>query len=209
METRSVRLRRAFGEATAYVLELADSVDDSGWGEPATDEWTVAELCVHTSRAASTITSYASEPAERELSSAAEYYVAVLADPAIHGPVAQRAKEQAAGVDEPVPVYLRRVFDEADRTLERTHSSAVLGTRGGGITLEDYLPTRITELVVHAIDLADALGVEPAVPETAMAVTLETLAEVSMHRPGTVTPAQVVRALTGRGTLAPDTNVLG
>lgn len=209
METRSVRLRRAFSEATAYVLELADSVGEAGWGEPASDEWSVAELCVHTSRAASTITAYASEPAERELSSAADYYVAVLADPAIHASVAERTKEQAAGVDEPVPDYLRRVFGEADRTLERTHSSAVLGTRGGGITLEDYLPTRITELVVHAIDLADALGVEPTVPDTAMAVTLETLAEVCMHRPGSITPDQVVRALTGRGELAPGTNVLG
>lgn len=202
-------LRRAFSEASGYVMELARSAGDAQWNSAGLGDWTLAELLVHTSRAASTITTYAEVPAERTLDSAAAYYVAVLADPSIHGSVAERAKEQAAGVDEPLLEYLERTFEEADLTLARTHSSAVLGTFAGGITLEDYLPTRITELVVHAIDIADALDVDPQVPASAMAVTLETLSQLASRRPEVVAPAQIVRALTGRGQLSPDANVLG
>lgn len=209
METRSVRLRRAFREAIGHVTDLVGEVPEDGWDSPGLGEWTIAELCVHTSRAASTITTYAAKPADRTLNSAAEYYQAVLSDPEIHEAVADRTREQAAAVDASIPAYVARVFDEADRTLARTHSSAVLGTFAGGITLEDYLPTRITELVVHSIDLADALGIECDVPNTAMAVTLETLADLSMRRPDVVSPAQLVRALAGRGQLPEGTNIVG
>ncbi|MCB0951838.1 MAG: maleylpyruvate isomerase N-terminal domain-containing protein [Microthrixaceae bacterium] len=209
METRSVRLRRAFSEASRFVMDLADGIDESRWGDPGVGDWTVAELCVHISRAGSTISDYAAEPAERTVMSSTDYYLVVLADASIHSAVAERTKAQAAEVSEPIPEFLRSVFEQAEQTMQRTPSSAVLGSRAGGITLEDYLPTRVTELVVHGIDLADALGCEPEVPATAMAVTLETLADLSMHRPDVLAPADVVRALTGRGNLPDATNVLG
>lgn len=209
METNSVRLRRAFTEAALALMDLAGSVGDSQWNAPAVGGWTVGELLVHASRAGSTITTYASESAPRSLTSAADYYLAVLGDDAIHESVAERARAQAAEVDEPVPDYLRRTFEQAELTLQRTPAGQVLGTFAGGITLEDYLPTRVVELVVHGIDLADALGVEPQVPETAMLVTLETLAQLAVRRPGGFDPAVLLRAMTGRGSLPEGTNLLG
>lgn len=209
VETNSVRLRRAFTEATQFVIGLADLVDDSQWSSPALGDWTVRELLVHASRAGSTISAYADEPAQRSLSSAAGYYLAVLGVDGMHEGVAERARAQAEELDEPVPDHLRRVFAEAEQTLQRTPAARVLGTLAGGITLEDYLPTRIVELVVHGIDLAGAIGVEPEVPREPMQVTLETLAELAVCRPGAPDPVVVVRAMTGRGSLPEGTNLLG
>lgn len=209
METNSVRLRRAFTEGTELIVGLAELVEDSQWSSPAGGEWTVLELFVHASRAGSTITAYAGEPAERSLSSGAEYYLVVLQGEGIHEAVVERARTQASELDEPIPEYLRRVFAEAEQTLQRTPAGQVLGTLAGGITLEDYLPTRIVELVVHGIDLADALGVEPVVPPAAMRVTLETLAELAVCRTGALDPVDVVKAMTGRGSVPEDANLLG
>lgn len=208
VETNSVRLRRAFTEGTELVVGLADLVEDSQWSSPAVGQWTVRELFVHASRAGSTITAYAGEPGERSLTSGAEYYLAVLEVVGIHEAVAERTRVQASELDEPVPEYLRRVFAEAEQTLQRTPAGQVLGTLAGGITLEDYLPTRIVELVVHGIDLAGALGVDPEVPPAAMRVTLETLGELAVCRPGALEPVDLVKAMTGRGTLPEGANLL-
>ncbi len=209
METNSVRLRRAFTEATRNIMDLAERVTDDQWSRIALDEWTVRELFVHTSRAASTITVYAESEAPRSLYSPAEYYLTVLDEPNLHEAVAERARGQAAEVEGTIPEFVQSVFAEAEQTLQRTPASRVLETRGGGITLEDYLPTRVVELVVHGLDLADALGIEADVSTTAMSVTLETLAELSALRPDVLDPVVLVRAMTGRGTFPEGTNLLG
>jgi hypothetical protein len=62
--------------------------------------------------------------------------------------------------------------------------------------------------VVHAIDISDVLGREPAIPRVAMEVTLETLADIAVARPEVVDPVTIVRALTGRGELPQGANLL-
>lgn len=208
METSSTRVRRAFTEAAGFVSELVDTIEDHQWSLPASAEWTVAELVVHTTRAGSTIVTYASVEAEPEVPSAAAYYLRVLDAEGIHEAVAERARLQAAEVEVPLGAYVRQVFADAEKTLARTPAGQVLGTRAGGIRLVDYLPTRVVELVVHGIDLADALGRSPNVPPLPMAVTLETLAELSVARPAAVDPVQIVRALTGRGELPEGSDLL-
>lgn len=214
MESQSARVRRAFGEASSYVLELADCVADDQWDSPAIGDWTLQELFVHTSRAASTITAYADTSVERTLMSGAEYYVAVLADPAIHDAVAQRTHSQAAEVDQTVPEFLASVFNDAENTLQRIPATAVMGTLGGGITLQDYLPTRVVELVVHGTDIAEVLaglGVEriPAPPATALRVSLEAMVELSTRRHDVLDPVLLLRSVTGRATLPEGVNLLG
>ena len=208
MEQSSMRNRQAFTEASSFVMEVVDTVGDDEWGAGALESWTVAELVVHTTRAASTIVDYAGVPAERILDAPADYYVAVLDKEGIHETVAERARAQASEIDVPLRQYVTTAFWEAEQVLARTPANQVLGTRAGGITLVDYLPTRVVELVVHGIDLADALGRDPVVPRVAMEVTLETLGDLAVRRPDVVDPAQIVRALTGRGELPPAANLL-
>ncbi len=68
----------------------------------------------------------------------------------------------------------------------------------GLMNLADCLATRTVELVVHGIDVADALGVPAAVPDAALRQTLEVLSETAVAgRLG----VPVIRALTGRAAL--------
>ncbi len=209
MEQSSIRARRAFHEAAGFVRELVEGIKADEWSQPGLGEWTVAELVVHATRAASTIVAYAEVEAELAFEDAAAYYLGVLDGEAIHDAVATRAREQAARIEEPLPEYVAAEFARANEVLERTPAAQVLGTFAGGIRLIDYLPTRVVELVVHGIDLADALDRDVHVPVVAMQVTLETLGDVAVARPDVVDPAQIVRALTGRGSLPSDANLLG
>ena len=209
MEQSSVRVRESFGESADFLVSVVDAVADDQWDQPALGEWTVAQLAVHASRGASTVSAYADEDAELTLHSAAEYYSTALAIEGVHGAVASRAVEQAEQVEGPVAEYVREAVSGAEEVLTRIPADRVLGTVVGGIRLIDYLPTRIVELVVHTLDLADAIGAEVTVPRRAMAITLETLGDLAADRPDLLDPALLVRALTGRGTLPPDANLLG
>jgi hypothetical protein len=70
------------------------------------------------------------------------------------------------------------------------------------LSFDDYLVTRVMEIVVHSDDLAVSVGVEPPVlPEVVLGPVLALLVGVSLQRHG---QASVVRALTRRER-APDT----
>jgi uncharacterized protein (TIGR03083 family) len=209
MQTRSMRVREAFGEASEFLVAVVDSVGEDQWDLPAIGEWNVAQLAVHASRGASTIVAYAAEPAELTLESAADYYSRAMSLEGVHQAVAERTIEQAAAVREPIPEYVRAAVAEAIEVLSRTPADQVLGTIVGGIRLVDYLPTRIVEVVVHGLDLLDAIGAEAEIPRRAMAITLETLGDLAVVRPDVVDPAMIVRAITGRGSLPEGTNLLG
>src|SRR5207248_7684766 len=86
------------------------------------------------------------------------------------------------------------------------HSRARLDTEPAGrrvrvygdmvLTLDEYLVTRLIELVVHADDLAVSLDVPPpALPPAATGLAIATLVEVPRIRHG---DTAVVRALTRR-----------
>jgi hypothetical protein len=66
----------------------------------------------------------------------------------------------------------------------------------GGMRLSAYLPTRVLELTVHSLDLADALSVGFDFPAAAVDQTLTTLTQVGAL---TGQAPVVIRLLTGRG----------
>ena len=209
METSSLRSRAAFVEASEFVLEVIDAVEDPQWELPGLGMWTVRELAVHTSRAWTTLILYAGRTGEVTIHSSVEYFVAALSSgPDVHDQVAQRSREQAASLAEPVSQDAHRLFREAENVLERTPADQVMATFAGGIRLVDYLPTRVVELVVHGIDLCAAVGRSPAVPVGAMELTLEVLVDLATERPAILDPADLVRALTGRAPLPGEFNVL-
>ena len=79
-------------------------------------------------------------------------------------------------------------------------------TIGGGMRAGDYVRTRTFELVVHGIDIAAALGVEPAVPADALRDSLAIAVELAVQGG---TGSVVLAALTGRRGLVGDFSVLG
>jgi hypothetical protein len=126
-----------------------------------------------------------------------------------------RAAWVSADVDDEVNVAIRRSTDEAaaagpEAVLRRTRADrgtvarelarrsadhvVVLPWQGWGLTLGDFLVTRMVELAVHSDDLAVSVGVEPPeLPETVLTPVLALLTRVAVRRHG---QAAVLRALT-------------
>jgi hypothetical protein len=140
------------------------------------------------------------EPAEAGIS-AASYFDTVIRSADISDPANQairaRGEEAAAG-------GAAALASDARGTLERLTSrlaSEAPGRRvrvAGGLvmTLDEYLRTRVVELVVHADDLAASVGVEPAPPQPATtAVAIDVLVGVARIRHGDMA---VLRALARR-----------
>lgn len=211
MEARSRQGRRAFVDATRFVLGVLEELTEDQWALPGIGEWSIRELAVHTVRAGSTLTTYAAAKAvgDRDAFGPVDYYMAVLADPEVHKGVSERARTQAAGIEIPIAEYARGVFAEAEQVLERTPADHLLATPVCNIRMVDYLPTRVVELVVHGIDLSVATDRIADVPPEAMELTLEVLAALTLRRQDVVDPVRLVRALTGRGTLVEGANLLG
>jgi uncharacterized protein (TIGR03083 family) len=78
---------------------------------------------------------------------------------------------------------------------------SVLNVRNGATALEEYLRTRVVELVVHGDDLAASVGLTYEPPAAATDVTLDVCLELARARSGDVA---VVRALVRRERADPD-----
>jgi hypothetical protein len=91
---------------------------------------------------------------------------------------------------------------ELRRIVPTEPAERVVDFRDWALTVDDFLLTRVMELVVHADDLAVSLGVPtPSLPAAATEATIELLARIAAWRHG---PLAVVRAL-ARRERAPET----
>jgi hypothetical protein len=101
------------------------------------------------------------------------------------------------------------LVEEVDAALAELHrvvpaeaSGRVVDLGEWGLTVEDFLLTRVMELVVHTDDLAVSLDVPtPVLPAAATEATIQLLARIAAWRHG---PLPVVRAL-ARQERAPQT----
>ncbi|MFZ4810113.1 MAG: maleylpyruvate isomerase N-terminal domain-containing protein [Ilumatobacteraceae bacterium] len=183
----------AFEEASdAFLATLRAIVD---WEAPGIGEWTVRELAGHTLRAYTTIETYLDGPPiiDADVASPSAYFRTALATPGVHDAVAQRGRDAAVGLDDPVGVAettAARVI-ELIRSVDPAH---VVESLAGRMSFTDYLVTRVVELTIHTTDLQVAAAFPVFIPATAAGVVLTTIVAMS-------DPATIVRALTGRGTV--------
>ncbi len=198
-------IRRVFLETAATVRPLLDEPAlTASWESPgALELMSVGALAGHLVRAVATVERYLDEPpSEAPLLDAPGYLMSVdgLADEItseLHRGIRARAEAEARGGPEGV----RATWDGAMRSLRRRlpdepadRRVAVLG--GRAMLLDQYLVTRLLELVVHGDDLAASLGVEPPPFDTeATGLVVECLLEVARRRHGDLA---VVRAFTRR-----------
>ena len=96
--------------------------------------------------------------------------------------------------DDPVGAIERRAA-ATFKLIEDAPIGAVCVSRGGTIALGDFLATRVVELSVHTLDLADAVGIEGSEPPPAAArVAVQVLGALASEP----SPSVLLRALTGR-----------
>lgn len=211
-------MRTTFIDTAATVLPLLhEPAIEAAWtGRSALPGMTVGGLAAHLARAVITVQGYlAGEPpsADAELVDAAGYLLAALPDPARDSDVNAQvlARAEAGGQDgvDAVSQRAAAALDELRRVLPTIPADHVLAVLGGiAIPLDDYLATRVVELVVHVDDLVASVDeLEPPVlPAAGEATAVGVLAEVARRRTSTQAmittlaraeraPEQVPRAL--------------
>ena len=183
----------AFEEAAHGFVHLVSRID-RGWDRPGLGRWDLRALVGHTARALVTVTTYLDRPAETEaVPSAAAYLTQVGATDS----EAVFTRGVAAGADLGDDPY-GWVSATADRAVERVRAAdpdALIETIAGGMRVASYLPTRTFELVVHGLDVAAALGLDPDVAPAALreAAGLATAVVLQQGR-----GADLLLTLTGR-----------
>jgi uncharacterized protein (TIGR03083 family) len=175
------------------------------WEEPSVlAEFTVAGLAGHLVRATTSVEAYLDryEPDDATITPA-EYYGAAVgeatSDPSssLNQAIRRRGEETAAaghaGLVESFAATLERL---RGRLADEREDRRVQVYMGLVLTLDDYLVTRLIELLVHTDDLAVSVGIETPEPFTAAAdAAVDTLVAVARRRHGDLA---VLRALTRR-----------
>ena len=196
--------RAAFLDAASTAVQLLERRElAERWQQDSVlPQFAVAALAGHLQRGMTTVEQYLDGPEPDEAGiSAARYFHTVIRSADINDPAHQairgRGAEAAAGGPAALASEARAALARLSPRLSEIGAGRRLRVAGGLVmTLDEYLRTRVVELVVHADDLAASLGVElaPPRPDTC-AVAIDVLVGVARIRHGDLA---VLRALARR-----------
>ncbi|WP_433825917.1 maleylpyruvate isomerase family mycothiol-dependent enzyme [Actinoplanes sp. CA-015351] len=198
-------------EATALTQALAGLSEDD-WGLPTRCEpWTVRELLGHVRVAIGWLPGMlaAAEPEQADVS-AVEYYrpderFAAATNVARIGLAQDYAAKQAGGAA--LVQDFTAACHRVDQLCRAERAGRVVLTRhGDAMLLSDFLVTRVVEVAVHGLDLADALRRAPWLTRQAADTVAELLLgpewTIALHELGW-DRLEFIRKATGRRALEP------
>lgn len=190
--------REWFTRLTRATLAVIEQVPPDAAQRPGLGNWNLAELAAHTMRAWTTLTQYLAqpEPSGQTPTTAVRYLSEGLSTEGTHAGVEERARQDAAEIGDSLAAAAREAAAAARDALDEAPDNRLVASRFGTMPLRDFLRTRNLELVVHGLDLARALGIDPPrdlVEATVPALSL--LAQVAVERGSAV---QLLEAATGR-----------
>jgi len=198
-------VRETFAEAAQTFAELVRRIPADRWKGPGLGEWNLRSLVGHTSRSLITVETYLGQPADaEELLIPAAYFVAVAGiDPAS---VVDRGVAAGKALGENPAEFVDALAKRVAALLE-TAGNPLINTAAGGKRLENYLPTRSFELVVHSLDIAAAVpdieGPEFSDQLLSEVARVAATAAVLLGR-----GVEMMLALTGRASLRPGFSVV-
>ena len=179
------------------------------WDTPALGVWNVRDLVGHASRSITRVEEFGVRRAPAvDIASAAHHYRRSLRQPSDNERVAERGRAagQELGV-RPARHDERKTGRAPNRSsTQSTDERTIIAYDNGGIRFGDYLETRVFELTVHTLDLANAIGVDVEPTREAMGVTLHLLAALALE---SGRGAPLALSGTGRGPLPQGYSVLG
>ncbi|MDQ3956758.1 MAG: maleylpyruvate isomerase N-terminal domain-containing protein [Actinomycetota bacterium] len=197
-------IRQTFLETGALAAGLLESIEVlRAWDSPsALEEFSVRGLAGHLLRATGSVEAYLDrEEPEGDPVGAAEYYAAAVDETDIRSPLHQairdRGEQAAARGHGALVEEAHALLDRLRPRLESEPAGRKLRVyKDLVLSLDDYLVTRLIELVVHVDDLAVTVGLPPPrVPDAANEAAIRTLVDVARFRHGDLA---VVRSLTRR-----------
>lgn len=181
---------------------LVDHPDlDDRWMEPSPlENMTLGALCAHLARAVIIVDTYMDRPGQGPPVDPPGYFLALkgIRAPAVDDPLALGVRHRAEEAAARGPGRVRREWDRARRQIEArlagTDPGMLIEVFGSTMTVDDYLVTRLVELVVHGDDLAVGLGAPtPPFGSDAFTAVLGCLWEMARRR---ANPMDLVRAMT-------------
>src|SRR6476619_6266451 len=185
----------AFASASDLLVVVVDRIAADDWARPGLGSWNVRELVAHANRGMTTVEQYVTDPMDP---------ASFPADYASPESVAARARASVAALGDDPSVMVRKTRDRVVPLIARTPMDTVVGSPFGRTSLGAYLPSRTAELTTPSIDIADAVGFHVDVPDDALAETLHYMANMAVVKGH---GRELLRALSGRGTLPPDFSV--
>jgi len=198
--------RASIQVALSEIAVMVSGVTD--FTAPGLGSWDLGGLVGHFLRAVRTPLDYlaGSEPVGPPLPGAAHYAAAYLDrrdhdSTSMDQSVATRGAQELADDDRHPAETLEEESGRLAAVLEITPASRLIATPFGALRLDDYLRTRVMEITVHGVDIAQALGQAWTPPEALLADTIGLLGEIAILRGSAV---GLLRALTGR--TPPDPN---
>jgi hypothetical protein len=177
--------------ASDWFLELAAAIPPGLLGGRASPEWTVLQLLAHANRSHVLVVEYVERPVDP---------ATIPPDYASPANIERRATEAVRALGDDPLGEVRASAARARRVLATAAPDCPVGTPFGRMTLDEYLPSRTAELVLHGVDLARATGQPATVPNQPMHATAHFLLGRAIEQGRA---ADVALALSGRGALPP------
>jgi Mycothiol maleylpyruvate isomerase N-terminal domain len=178
-----------FRAASRFFVDVVAAVPPERYDTMWSDEWRVLDLIGHGNRANVLPVEYYQRPVP-------------VAGPDYLLPenIAERARQAVRRLGDDPVAAVRAASEKALTMLAAAPDDAKVGTPFGEQTLDAFLRSRTAELVLHGLDLGTSL--QP--PPKALVECGAFLIEMAVRRGSGL---DVVRAISGRGTLPPAFNV--
>lgn len=200
-------MKSAYIDSVESFLEVIRQIDPNQWDANALDQWSFRDLVGHTGRSIKLVKEFGSQRSESlDVQSAALHYQISLSPEGANQRVAAGGVEAGNALGEEPVHHLQEAWIATLETLQSTEEDTVISYVNGGIKFGDYLRTRILELVVHSIDLAQAIGIDYEPPKEAMREALYLLADLAVDTPYA---SKLALISTGREISKTSFNVIG
>ncbi|WP_425562881.1 maleylpyruvate isomerase N-terminal domain-containing protein [Micromonospora maritima] len=173
-------VRAAFRDECARLERVLHGLDDAALDRPTPcPPWLVRDLLAHVSTGAGRLAGMLAEPAppHAEVDAAGYFGAAKFSPPVDRERIdgARRAARELPGVAE-VAREFGRAWRATDTAVAGAPADRVVRTRhGDAMAVDEFLRTRVVEVAVHGLDLADALDRSSWTTAAAAAVVVDLL----------------------------------
>jgi hypothetical protein len=186
--------REVFKQSIGYLLEVVAEIKPEQWDQNAIGNWTVRHLVGHASRSLGRLEEHA----------AASPVQPTGVDVTTSSDDRGFAAAKALG-DDPLGA-LKTLADRVLPFVDSLPQDYVLDLPQGQRSIDDFMPSRIQEVTVHAMDIAAAIGSGIQPPGECLRASLYYHADRAIERNQAV---ELVLALTGREPLSEGFNLVG
>jgi uncharacterized protein (TIGR03083 family) len=208
LDDEGASARAAFLAISDTFVDVVQRVPNDRWNDVALGEWSMRSLVGHGARAMLTVTQYLDAGASAvETNSPVAYFQRAMGSAGDPAGIAARGVQAGEALGADPKAAVREIRERAVARLTVASDDDLVGLPWGGMTLGQYLPTRVFELTIHTLDIAVALGIEGeiALPPQAVAVTAELIGGLTALQGKA---AEMLLAVTGRRSLADGFSVI-